>query len=111
LFGVPLAVLYKVSYLSYWIARSLVRVKHISLVNILSGKGIVPEFIQHEASPERVLPAALELIEDGPARRQMLDDLAGMRLALGGGGASRCAATEILNVIGEARHDRTPVPD
>jgi lipid-A-disaccharide synthase len=110
LFGVPFVVLYKVSYLSYWIARSLVRVKHIALANILSGKGIVPEFIQHEATPELVLPAALELIEDSPARKQMLDDLAAMRLTLGGGGASRCAATEILNVIGEAHHDRKPVP-
>jgi len=111
LFGVPFVVLYKISRLSYWIARAVVRVDHIGLVNILAGKRIVPEFIQHEATVETVLPTALELLDDSPARRRMLDELARVRQSLGAGGASRRAAAEILNVITETRNGQKAVSD
>ena len=111
LFGVPFVILYKISPLSYWIARAVVRVDHIGLVNILAGKRVVPEFIQHEATVKSVLPTALELLDDSPARRQMLDELARVRQSLGSGGASRRAAAEILNVLTETRNGRNALPD
>lgn len=100
LFGVPMIVLYRVSPLSYLIARTLVDIEHIALVNILSGKRVVPEFIQHDAQPERILPVALELIHDTPARRTALEDLAQLRGIMGPPGASERAAREVLEVVG-----------
>lgn len=104
LFGVPLVIMYRISELSYRIARRLVHVEHIGLVNILAGRGIVPEFIQHDVQPERILPVALRLIEDTPERARMLEDLAEVRARLGGPGASERAAAEILEVAGRRDH-------
>ncbi|MCX5757327.1 MAG: lipid-A-disaccharide synthase, partial [Candidatus Hydrogenedentes bacterium] len=98
LFGVPMAILYKTGRVNYGIVRRLVRISHIGLVNILAGRGIVPEFIQKQASAEAILPIALELMADTPRRKQMLDDLAALRAALGGPGASMRAAQAIMAV-------------
>ena len=104
LFGVPMVVMYKVAPMTYWLARWFVRVEHIGMVNILAGRRIVPEFIQQDATASEVLPRVLELIEDGPARERMVSDLAEVRAALGGPGASKRAAEQILEVAKEAAH-------
>ncbi len=98
LFRVPMIILYKVSWLSYCIARQIVDIEHIGLVNILAGKRVVPELLQGNAIPTRMLPAALELIGDTPARARMLEELDRVRDLLKGAGASRQAAAEILAV-------------
>ena len=107
LFGVPMAILYKTAPLNYWIARRLVHIEHIGLANILAGRGIVPEFIQDDARAERILPVALELIDDTPRRAAMLRDLGEVRAKLGGPGASARAASEITKLI-EARASASP---
>lgn len=99
LFGVPMAILYKTSALTYWIARIMVDIKHIGIVNILAKRGVVPEFIQHGATLETVLPAVLDLIDDTPARRRMLEDLRAVREGLGGVGASDRAAEKIVALL------------
>lgn len=99
LFGVPMVILYKVSAPTYWLARLLVDVPHIGMVNILAGRGIVPEFVQHDAVAERIIPVALELIDDTPVRTRMLQELAIVRERLGAGGASERAASEILGFL------------
>jgi len=99
LFGVPMVILYRTAPLNYWIARRLVHIEHIGLANILAGRGIVPEFIQEDASAQRILPAALELIDDTPRRTAMIRDLAEVRAKLGGPGASARAASEILKLM------------
>ena len=104
LFGVPMAVMYKISGMSHWIARRLVNVQHIAMVNILAGRGIVPEFIQHDACVEKILPTALNLIEDSTARAAMLQDLAELKRSLGGAGASQRAAEEIMTIATKGTH-------
>lgn len=96
LFGVPMVILYRVSLPTYWLARLLVDVAHIGMVNILAGKEVVPEFIQRKASVEQVLPQALELIDDTPARARMIDALHSLRERLGVSGASERAAAAVL---------------
>ncbi len=105
LFGVPMAVVYKTNPLTYALARLLVDVPHIGMVNILAGRGIVPEFIQGRASANQILPVALQLLEDTPARTTMIHDLARVREGMGGGGASQRAAAEILAFIEENTRD------
>jgi len=104
LFGVPMVILYKVVPVTYWIARLLVGIQHIGMVNILAQRRIVPEFVQHQARAETVLPVALALIEDSPARKAMVDDLAALRAQLGGPGASARAASAVLEVAGSMAH-------
>ena len=53
--GTPMVVVYKTSVLTYWIARLVVRIKNIALVNIVAGKTIVPEMVQHDATVERLV--------------------------------------------------------
>ena len=96
--GVPMVIMYRVSPLSYWLARALVDIRHIGIVNILAGRGIVPEFIQGDARPDKILPIALELLEDSRARAAMIENLNEVREGLGDAGASKCAAAEILNL-------------
>lgn len=104
LFSMPMVILYRVSALSYLLARLLVNIQHIGLVNILAQRTVVPEYIQHEATAERILPKALELIGDTPAREEMLAGLEEVRRILGGGGASDRAASEILDFLKEHTH-------
>jgi lipid-A-disaccharide synthase len=92
-------ILYRVSPLTYALARMLVDIKYIGMVNILAGRGIVPEYIQHAIRVSHILPQALSLIDDTPERAQMLRDLYEVREMLGGGGASERAAKEVLAVI------------
>jgi len=99
MFGVPMLIMYKVTTISYWLARALVDIKYIGIVNILAGKEIVPEFIQSRASTEHILPTALKLLQETPERKQMLLDLESVRMALGDGGASGRAAEEILHIV------------
>ncbi len=99
LFGAPMLILYKTAPLNYWIARRLVHIEHIGLANILAGRGIVPEFIQDDACVQRMLPVALELIDDTPRRETMIRDLAAVRAQLGGPGASSRAASQILGLM------------
>lgn len=99
LFGVPEVIVYRVSALSYWIAKKVVHIENIGIVNILAGRRIVPEFIQHEVGPDKLAPAMLELIEDTHARARMLEDLAALRVQLGEPGASMRAARHVLEVI------------
>jgi len=104
LFGVPMAILYRTSPMTYWIARMVVDIKHIGIVNILAKRGIVPEFIQHAATRDNILPTALDLISETPARLQMLDDLRAVREGLGGVGASDRAAERIVALLEGTAH-------
>ncbi len=99
LFGVPLGIMYRVNPVSYYLARLLVSVRHIGMVNILAEREIAPEYIQRNATPERILPLMLELIEDSDRRNRMLADLREIRNRLGGPGASQRAAAEIITVL------------
>lgn len=59
----PMVVAYKADTLSFWIARKLVKIPHVSLPNILAGKAIVPEFLQEKATPEALAQACLTLLQ------------------------------------------------
>ncbi len=104
LYRVPMAVLYRVTPVTYALARLLVRIEFIAMVNILAGKSVVPEFIQHKAKANLIVPAALRLISDSPERQSMLDGLDSVRKTLGGPGASERAAHEILASARDTDH-------
>lgn len=96
LLGVPMVVVYKLSWPTYAIARALVNVKHIAMANLLAGKTVVPELIQSHATSERIATEAASLL-DYPARAAAVrDELLKVRRSLGLPGASDRAAAVIL---------------
>lgn len=103
LLGTPLIVLYRLSRWTYWLARALVRVPHASLVNLVLERGVVPELLQREASPERAAGEAERLLRSRGAIDEMRGGLASLRGRLGRPGASERAAEAVLEFLEEQR--------
>ncbi len=97
--GAPMVVVYKTGRLNYHLARLLVKVDFIAMPNLVAGRQVVPELIQGEAEPEALAQKALELLDEGPARQEMIAGLALVRERLGGPGASRRAAELALAMM------------
>jgi len=91
----PTVVVYRTSPLTYWLGKRLVSVPHIGIVNVIAGKRICPEFIQDSATPENLAASLLPLLEDGDARRDMLQGFGQVKALLGQGGAAENAAAAI----------------
>jgi lipid-A-disaccharide synthase len=96
LIGTPMVVVYRTSPLTYLIAQWLVKIPHISLVNILAGKEIVPEMIQNRMTPDRIAQETLKILTDADRRDAMKQGFQTIRTSLGGPGASKRAAEFIL---------------
>jgi lipid-A-disaccharide synthase len=94
--GTPMILVYKTTLPTYWLARLLIRVKWIGLVNLVAGQTIVPELIQDEANAERLIREVRHLLNDREAYNRMKDRLREVRQALGEPGASRRAARVVL---------------
>lgn len=93
--GVPFITVYKVSPLSYWIARRFAYVRHFAMVNILAGREVVPELLQGDLTPGRVRDSLLALARDEPRRRHMREELLRVTAGLGPPGAYERAAAAI----------------
>lgn len=95
LFGVPQVVCYKGGALSFFIARRLVQVDFISLVNLILGRPLLAELIQHQCTKQSVQDA-LQAILDGPQRATILEGYQQLRQQLGNSGASSRVAKSIF---------------
>jgi lipid-A-disaccharide synthase len=92
LFNVPQVVVYKANKLTYQIVKRLIRVKYISLVNLIVDKLVVKELIQDDLTSERVGEELKLLLEDADYRSGVLDAYQNMAQILGEKGASQTAA-------------------
>ena len=97
--GRPLIAFYKVSPLTYWAGRRLVRIRRYSIVNILAGKDVVPEFIQRRFTPDNVLQEARRLLEDKRAARAQEAEFKRIRTMMGRKKPSAQAARELDRLI------------
>jgi len=95
----PLVVVYRVSALSALLARWLVRVAYVSLINLLAGRRIIPELLQEALTPANVVSEVRRVWDEGPERRAMVDGLREVRALLGTSQASERAADEVLEVL------------
>ena len=95
---VPMVVSYRVSPLTYFLGRRLIKVQYASLVNLVAGREVVPELLQDEAVPERIADATVRLVANQAERIRMLEGLAEVRERLGGAGASARTARLALNL-------------
>jgi len=97
--GTPMIIIYKVSGFSYWIGKHLIRVKHIGLPNLIAGRCIAPELIQHKASPENIARHALALLRNQTTLQEMHCQLIHTAQTLGSPGASERAAELALSML------------
>lgn len=95
LFGVPEVVCYKGSAISYFLAKRLIKVKYISLVNLVMDKPVVKELIQHDLNEENLLKELTLLLKDAAVRSRIKADYAALWTKLGEKDASSRAAEVI----------------
>lgn len=106
---VPMIVVYKLSPLSFWIGKRVVKVPFISLVNLVAERMVVPELIQDQVNPQRLVQESLAILENGNERVNMIKDLKKVKERLGEGGASAKAAQMAVEMIrGSAAPLTTP---
>ena len=98
-FRLPFVLVYKVSWPTYLAARLVLKTKHLGMPNVLAGREIVPEFIQHEARPDTISRAVLKLMNDQAARELVISEFDAIIAKLGESGASTKAAQVILNEL------------
>jgi lipid-A-disaccharide synthase len=96
----PFVLVYRTHPLTYFIARQLVSIPYIGIVNILMEQQVVPELIQNKVTPENLFPLLTELLENSTFRNNMLYSFKRLRENLGPSGAGKQTAIEILRAVG-----------
>ena len=99
LFGVPTVTMYIASGVTYQIGRRIVKVKWASMPNLIANEAVFPEFIQHDATPENISHAALQLLQSKSRREKTRAQMSAVVAKLGTPGASRRAAEAILGLM------------
>jgi lipid-A-disaccharide synthase len=97
--GLPMLVIYKASWLTYWLGRMLVKLPYLSMVNVLAGEKVVPEFLQGAANPQNLTRAALQILRNPRGAEAMAGRIREVAAKLGGPGAAERAAKEIEEAI------------
>ena len=100
LLDLPSVVVYRVSPVSYALGRPFVSVPHYAMVNLIAGRRLLPELIQHDFEPSSVAAEVRRLLEDQGHRTSVKTGLAEVRTALGGPGASARAAEIVGSFLG-----------
>jgi len=98
-FAVPAVTMYKTSWATYQLGKRIVKVKSLTMPNLLAGEEVFPEFIQNAATPENISRAALELLQNESRRQAIKAKLAKVVSSLGGPGASQRAARAIAHLL------------
>ena len=99
LFGTPQVVGYIINPLTYWLAKKIIKVKYISLGNLIVDRLAFKEFIQHDCNADALVKEIRELIENQDRRTAMLNEYAEIRNLLGGTGASAAVAKSMIEEL------------
>jgi lipid-A-disaccharide synthase len=97
--GTPMVIIYKVSPISFMMARALVRVPNIGLVNLVAGKQLVPEFVQDAAGAQNISAALVDMLADRVQLNDLKKQLFALRQVMGGAGASDRVAQLALGML------------
>lgn len=107
--GTPFLVLYKTSFWTYLVARSLISIPNIALANVVAGKRIVPEFVQRRAVPARIAEEMYDILTERERYKTIQNELRKVKEKLGEVGASGKAAQIVMQVLGShtRQHEST----
>jgi lipid-A-disaccharide synthase len=98
-FGLPYVLIYRVSWPTYVIGKTLVRIPYLGIINVLAQRQVVQELIQRDFSPSRVAETLLEMLQQPTKREALEKDLASVVTTLGEGGAYERAAQLVLDQL------------
>jgi lipid-A-disaccharide synthase len=96
----PMVIVYKVSLLTWLLARLLIKIPYIGLVNVVAGEKIVPELVQFDATPKKIASTVLSILGDKQKMEKIHAELYALKNTLGIPGACRRAAEEIAAFLG-----------
>jgi lipid-A-disaccharide synthase len=94
----PMSIVYKMSPITWAVAKGLIKVRSVGLANIIAGRRVVPEFIQFDATPQKISAELISLLKDRGRLAAMEEDLRAVRSQLGDPGASTRAARIIVEI-------------
>jgi lipid-A-disaccharide synthase len=84
----PMIIVYRLAWLTFWIARWLVRVEHIGMANLIAGERVVPELVQGEFTPQRMVAESRRILDSPEARSLIIEKLSKVKDQLGSSGAA-----------------------
>jgi lipid-A-disaccharide synthase len=96
----PMIIVYRLSWLTYALARMLVTTKHVGMVNIIAGEAVVPELIQNDFTADGILRETRNLLENPDRRETIVSKLLALREKLGTPGAAHRVANIAISMIG-----------
>lgn len=97
--GTPMAVVYKTSPITYWIARSLIKIPYIGMVNVVAGEKIVPELIQGKCNARAIADTSLKYLDNSEYYNDVKNKLSRIKSKLGEQGAAERAAIAAVEVV------------
>ena len=96
-----MVIVYKTSLLTYFISKSLVRLKNIGMANIISGENVVTELIQHNVNPDSIYNEVKKILSDGDLFDSIKRKLSSIKIKLGSEGAAKRTAQSIYSLLNE----------
>lgn len=108
LMRVPQVVVYQIDggKVVYWILRKLIKVKDVSLVNLIAGKGVVTELVSYMFTPENIKAELAKIVGDGTDRQRMLNDYDALINLLGTEPVSQRAAREMVERLNKMKENK-----
>ena len=101
LLDTPMVIIYRASEFNWRVIRPMIHLNTFGMVNLVAGRRIVPELIQHDATGQRIASEVAAILNDQEKLRQMKDDIREVREKLSGPGGAERAARAVMRVIGE----------
>lgn len=98
-FGLPYCLVYKVAWLTFEVGKRLVNIQHLGIVNILAGRTVITEYIQHFCTPEALAQETMRFMDHPSERDRLTAELRQVINSLDGVGASQRAAQAILSTL------------
>ena len=98
-FGTPMIIIYKMAILSWWLSKLLVKGEYAGMVNILAGKKIMPEYLQHKATVESITNKAFEMINSEEKKEKLKSELFRVKEKLQDSDVSQRVAENILSLV------------
>ena len=108
--GCPMVIVYKLNPLTHWLARLLIKIPLVGLVNIVAGEEVVPELIQHKVTAENISSEVLAILRTPEKEQAVRERLLKIRKSLGEPGVMKLVAKRIADFMVElSANEKTPV--